>query len=102
MQNHFATRVSINREKCIDQIFSDKLFTCKTVRTDISDKYVLLTRANISTDKNCIAKILYKKVNKLAEKEKVFNYLFLLNHEIKKLDAKQYRWSDQRTNRNYC
>ena len=59
-------------------------FTCNTVRTDISDHYALLIRANNSTEKNYFVKILYRKLNKLAECEKVLNYLFLLNHEIKK------------------
>ena len=56
LQNHFATRVSINSEKCIDHIFSDKFFTCNTVRTDISDHYAFLIRANNSTEKNCVPK----------------------------------------------
>ena len=84
LQNHFATRVSINSGNCIDHIFSDNIFTCNTVRTDISDHYALLIRANNGTEKNCVAKILYRELNKLAESEKVFNYLFLLNHKIKK------------------
>ena len=84
LQNHFATRVSINSEKCIGHIFSDKFFTCNTVRTDISDHYALLFRSNNSTENNCVATILYRKLNKMAESEIVFNYLFLLNHEIKK------------------
>ena len=57
LQNHLATRVLIYSEKRIDHIFSDKMFICNTVRTDVSDHYALLIRANNSTEKICVAKI---------------------------------------------
>ena len=92
LQIHLATRVPINSEKRIDHIFSDKIFICNTVRIDVSDNYALLIRANNSTEKICVAKILYRKLDKLAESEKVFNYLFLLYHEIKRMfETKQFR-----------
>ena len=80
LQNHFVTRVSIISGKCIDDIFSDEVLTCNTIGTDISDRYVLLIRAYNSTEENCVAKILYRKLKKLAENEKLCNHLFHIEH----------------------